>query len=343
MYAIIKMEKSMLSNNKKLSPLCILEVLKESSDENHPLKQEQIIQKLYNRFGLELERKSVGATIDSLIDFGFDIVKTRNGCYLGEREFEKSEISYLVDAVFSSKSIDSAHARKLSQKLSNFLSKYERRRYKYIYKSDQIVRTDQKQLFYTIDILNEAIENGKQVEFNYNRFYFDKEKHEKKKQKRYVINPYFMINNQGRYYLVCNLDYFDDIANYKVELISNIKILDSPIKPITKLKNCENGVDMAEYTNQNIYMFHNKTVDATLKILNEYSAEYVAEWFGKNARFYMKDNILYADVKVNEQALIYWCLQYGETIELISPNETREEVVNKIDTMRNNYKKGETK
>ena len=94
MYAIIKMEKSMLSNNKKLSPLCILEVLKESSDENHPLRQEQIIQKLYNRFGLELERKSVGATIDSLIDFGFDIVKTKNGCYLDEREFEKSEISY---------------------------------------------------------------------------------------------------------------------------------------------------------------------------------------------------------------------------------------------------------
>lgn len=332
------MEIDMLPNNKKLSPLCILKILKESSDENHPLKQEQIIQKLENRFGLKLERKSVGATIDSLMDFGFDVVKTRNGCYLGEREFEKSEISYLVDAVFSSKSIDSAHARKLSQKLSNFLSEYERRRYKYIYKSDQIVRTDQKQLFYTIDVLNEAIENGKQVEFNYNRFYFNKEKSEKKKQKRYKINPYFMINNQGRYYLVCNLDYFNDIANYKIELISNIKILDSPVKPITNLKNCENGVDMAEYANQNIYMFHNKTVDAKLKILSEYSAEYVAEWFGKNARFYMKDSILYADVKVNEQALIYWCLQYGETIELISPNETRDEVIKRIDTMKNNYK-----
>lgn len=335
---MIKMEIDMLPNNKKLSPLCILKILKECSDENHPLKQEQIIQKLENRFGLKLERKSIGATIDSLMDFGFDVVKTRNGCYLGEREFEKSEISYLVDAVFSSKSIDSAHARKLSQKLSNFLSEYERRRYKYIYKSDQIVRTDQKQLFYTIDVLNEAIENGKQVEFNYNRFYFDKVKSEKKKQKRYKINPYFMINNQGRYYLVCNLDYFNDIANYKIELISNIKILDSPVKPITKLKNCENGVDMAEYANQNIYMFHNKTVDATLKILSEYSAEYVAEWFGKNARFYMKDSILYADVKVNEQALIYWCLQYGETIELISPNETRDEVIKRINTMKNNYK-----
>lgn len=331
----------MLPNNKKLSPLCILSILKESSDENHPLKQEQIIQKLYSKFGLELERKSVGATIDSLVDFGFDIVKTKNGCFLGEREFEKSEISYLVDAVFSSKSIDSDHARKLSQKLSNFLSEFERRKYKYIYKSDQIVRTDQKQLFYTIDILNEAIEKGKQVEFNYNRFYFDKAKNEEKKQKRYIINPYFMINNQGRYYLVCNLNCFDDIANYKVELISNIKILDSPAKPIKKLKNCENGVDMAEYANQNIYMFHNKTINATLKILSEYSAEYVAEWFGKNARFYLKDEVLFADVKVNEQAIIYWCLQYGETIELISPKETRNELIKKIDAMKKNYKRGD--
>ncbi len=337
----MKLETNMLPNNKKLSPLCILSILKESSDENHPLKQEQIIQKLYSKFGLELERKSVGATIDSLVDFGFDIVKTKNGCFLGEREFEKSEISYLVDAVFSSKSIDSDHARKLSQKLSNFLSEFERRKYKYIYKSDQIVRTDQKQLFYTIDILNEAIEKGKQVEFNYNRFYFDKAKNEEKKQKRYIINPYFMINNQGRYYLVCNLNCFDDIANYKVELISNIKILDSPAKPIKKLKNCENGVDMAEYANQNIYMFHNKTINATLKILSEYSAEYVAEWFGKNARFYLKDEVLFADVKVNEQAIIYWCLQYGETIELISPKETRNELIKKIDAMKKNYKRGD--
>ncbi len=334
---IIKMRYKMLSSNKKLSPVCILEILKESSDENHPLKQEEIIKKLFSNYGLQLERKSVGATIDSLIDFGFDIIKIKNGCYLGERELENSEISYLIDAVFSSKSIDSAYAQKLAKKLSKFLSEHQRKRYKYIYKSDQIVRTNQKQLFYTIDILNEAIENGKQVEFNYNRFYFDKKDNETKKQKRYTINPYFMINNQGRYYLVCNLDCFDDIANYKVDLISNIKILETPIKPITKLKNCENGVDIAEYANENIYMFHNKSIDATIKILSEYSANYVAEWFGKNAKFYKKGDTVYADIKANEQALIYWCLQYGENIELVSPTETRKEIINKINLIKNNY------
>ena len=326
-----------LPNNKKMSILCILNVLREHSDENHPLTQAQIIKKIEHKYGLELERKSIGSNIESLIDFGFDIIKTDGGCYLGQRDFEPSEISFLIDAVFSSRSIDSKRARELAEKLSSFLSQNERKKYKYICKADEIVRTDNKQLFYTIDVLNEAIEKGKKVEFNYNRYYFDEKTREKKNNKRYVINPYFLINNQGKYYLVCNYDYFEEIANYKVELISNIKILDKDVKPITKLKGCEQGVDMAKYANENIYMFHNKTVSATLKIENEYSAEYVMEWFGKNARFYEKDGVTYADVDANEQALIYWCLQYGDTIELVSPKSTVDEIKKKIETLKNRY------
>lgn len=326
-----------LQSNKKMSMLCILKILQEFSDENHPLTQAQIISKIEHSYGLELERKSIGANIESLRDFGYDIVKTDKGCYLGEREFEPSELSFLIDAVFSSRSIDSKRSRELAKKLSHFLSIHERKKYKYICKSDEIIRTDNKQLFYTIDILNEAIEKGKKVEFNYNRFYFNKETNEKKKQRRYIINPYFLINNQGKYYLVCNYDFYNEIANYKVELISNIKILDKDVKPITKLKDCEKGVDMAKYANENIYMFHNKTVSATLKIENEYSSEYIMEWFGKNAKFYEKDNVIYTDVTANEQALIYWCLQYGDTIELLTPSETREAIKKKIETLSKRY------
>ena len=325
----------MLPNNKKLSALCILEVLKEESDALHPITQSEIIKKVFDFYGMELERKSISSTIDSLIDFGYDVVKTKNGCYLAEREFEPSEISFLIDAVFSSKSIDSSNSKNLAKKLSKFLSKFERKKFNYICKADQIVRTNQKQIFYTIDVINEAIENNKQVEFNYNRFYINPNP---KKDMKYKINPYFMINNQGRYYLVCNLDKFNEIANYKLELISNIKILDSPIKPITKLNNCQNGVDMVKYANENIYMFHNKTVNATLKIEDEYAAEYVFEWFGTNARFYAKDGINYADVISNEQALIYWCLQYGENVELTAPTSTRKKLQNISQKICNRYK-----
>lgn len=326
-----------LQSNKKMSLFCILEILKEYSDENHPLTQAQILKKIEHHYDLKLERKSISTNIDSLIDFGFDIIKSSKGCYLGQREFEPSEVSFLIDAVFSSRSINSKHSLALAEKLSKFLSVNERKKYKYICKADEIIRTDNAQLFYTIDILNEAIEKGKKVQFNYNRFYFDKVTRESKNKKDYIINPYFLINNQGKYYLVCNYDYYDEIANYKVDLISNIKILEEDVKPITKLKGCEKGVDMAKYANENIYMFHNKTINATLKIENEYSAEYIMEWFGQNAKFYQKDNVVYADVTANEQALIYWCLQYGDTIELISPESAREEIKKKIENLNKRY------
>lgn len=322
------------SSNKKLSILYILEILREYSDENHLLTQAEIIDKLNSLYGMECERKSVSSNIDSLIDFGYDIVKQSNGCYLASREFEPSEIQFLIDSVFSSKIINSKYSKELANKISNFLSSYQRKQYNYVYKADAINRTNNKQIFYTIDIISEAIRLNKKIEFNYKRFTLEENKNNNKK---YKINPYFLVNNQGTYYLVCNYDYFDKIANYKINRIENIKILDEPIKPIKELKGCEKGFDIAKYTNENIYLFSNEAISATLKISNEYALTYVDDWFGKNAKIYKKNNNYYADLKVNEQALIYWCLQYGESVEIIEPKETREKIKNSLNNILNKY------
>ena len=45
--------------NKKTSIILILKVLEEYSDENHYLTQQQIIDKVDELYGIELERKSV--------------------------------------------------------------------------------------------------------------------------------------------------------------------------------------------------------------------------------------------------------------------------------------------
>ena len=340
--AIIKLtigEFMVSSNNKSLLILYVLNILKEYSDENSPLTQKEIKDKLYSIYGVECDRKTVAEKIDSLSFAGFDIVKVSGGgCYLGEREFEPSEISFLIDAVFSSKAIDSKKSRDLAQKLSAFLSKNMRKKYNYIYKSAEISRTTNKQLFFTIDVLHDAIEEKKQVEFLYDRPFVSKEKQEKQNQKRYVVSPYFLVNNQGKYYLVCNYNNFDDIANYRLEQIKNIKILDTPAKPIEKIKGFEKGLDIAKYANENIYMFSAGSVPATLKLSNEYAVSSVYDWFGQNARIYTKGEEIFADIKANEQALIYWCLQYGENVELVSPASTREKIKEQIENLKRKYK-----
>ena len=76
---------------------------------------------------------------------------------------------------------------------------------------------------------------------------------------------------------------------------------------------------------------------ATLKLAGENAVTYVVEWFGKEAKIYKKNDELYADVTTNEQALIYWCLQYGESVELVTPTKTREEIKKIIDAMQKKY------
>ena len=157
-----------LPNNKKLSIIYTLKILQEFSDETHILTQEDIRKILYSKYGMECERKSIGASIDSLIDCGYDIIKTPKGCFLASRELESSEITFLIDAIFSSKMISSKQAKDLANKLSLFTSKYKRKKYNYLFKADEISRSNNQQLFYNIDIINEAIEKNKQIKFTYN-------------------------------------------------------------------------------------------------------------------------------------------------------------------------------
>ena len=83
-------------------------------------------------------------------------------------------------------------------------------------------------------------------------------------------------------------------------------------------------------------MFGGKTIDATLKLENDYAASVVDDWF-TGARFYEKDGQVFADIKANEQALVYWCLQYGDNVELIEPQKTRAKIKEAIEKMKEKY------
>lgn len=328
-----------LDSSKKLSILYILEVLREYSNENNPLTQDEILNKIYNIYGMECERKSIGANIDLLIDLGYDIIKLKKGCYLGQREIEPSEVTFLIDAIFSSKSIDGENSKKLAKKLTGFLSRYDRKNYNYIYNANRIARTDNKQVFYNIDTIHTAIDQNKRISFCYERFYLDADKNEQRKHKRLYVSPYFLVNSQGKYYLVCSFNKSDEIANYRVDNIKEIQILDEERRPITDFTDFKNGLDMTDYASKNQYMMSASQVNATIKIFNEYTVSYVLDWFGDNAKVYKKDDEIFANIKAGEDTLLYWCLQYGETVELVEPKDTREKIKKIVEGMNQRYGK----
>lgn len=330
---------------KKYARFRMYEILNDYSSGDRHLKHTEILEKLNSLYSIQVERKSIREYIEDINFLGepygvYINSEKGDGAFLLNRLFEKSEIGFLIDAVFSSRSIDQKQAQELTTKLQKFLCKKDRKSFAYLSKSSEMTRTDNKLVFYNLDMILDAIEKGKKIRFNYNRYYVDTLKNEKKKNRRLVASPYYLVNNQGKYYLVCNNNYFNDIANYRIDRISNVEILDEDVKPIETLEGCENDFDIAKYANENIYMFSTKSINAKIRIDNDYSVSYVQDWFGDNSKIYQDkiDGKVYAEIKGNEQALIYWCLQYGESIELLEPASTREKIKSIVDEMGKKYK-----
>lgn len=109
-------QRSLLTENKGYGKIVRTEIkafisdkmLQENTDENHPMSTPDIIKYLENQ-GIHAERKSIYSDMESLADFGYDVVQVQSrlggGYYLGSREFELPELKLLVDAVQSSRFI----------------------------------------------------------------------------------------------------------------------------------------------------------------------------------------------------------------------------------------------
>lgn len=327
--------------NKKASIILILKVLEEYSDEDHFLTQQDIINKIDEIYGIELERKSVAFSISLLQELDYDINKSPRGGYaLLSRNFDNAEIRYIVDSLFSSKSISGKQATELSNKLNACLSRYQRKDYNFIYKSNEINRSNNKELFYTLELIEEAKRRGKRISFQYLSYDDNGEPFIKMDGFRYIVSPYYSVNSNGRYFLICNYrEKYRPITWFRIDYMINPKIEeDWPIKTIESLKDVKN-FDIAKYLNDNIYLLDGEVITATIQVDNPNSIQYVIDWFGKNAKIYKKDDKLLVDIKGNESAIFYWYMQYSETLTIISPQSLIDRVKEEAERILKKYEK----
>ena len=325
--------------NKKASILLILKVLQEYSDEDHFLTQQDIIDKVDELYGIKLERKSVAFSISLLQELDYDINKSPRGGYaLLSREFDNSEIRFIIDALFSSKSLNGKQAIELSKKLNSCLSKYQRKDYSFIYKSKEINRSDNKELFYILDLIEEAKRRGKRISFQYLTYDENGKPYTKMDGFRYIVSPYYSANSNGRYFLICNYrEKYRAITWFRIDYMINPKIEeDWTIKPIESLKGIKD-FDIATYLNDNIYLLDGEVIDATFQIENPNYVQFVVDWFGNNAKIYKKDNKLYANIKCNESALFYWYMQYSECVTILSPQSLIDRVKKEAERIMKKY------
>lgn len=325
--------------NKKSTIILILRVLEEYSDENHFLTLKEIIDLIYNDYGLTIERKAVSRSISILQQLDYDIEKGNRGGYaLFSRLFDDSEVRFLVDAIFSSKIIPGNLAQQLANKVSGCLSKYDRKNYNYLLKSSEINRTTNKSVFYNIEIINEAIRKNKWIGFKYLTFDINGKKIHRFDDYVFHASPCYLVNNFGRYYLLAYRYKYNNVNAWRIDYMDDIYVMDERerINP-NELDEFKNYSSITDYINDHIYLFGGKVIAATLKLKSADNISYIYDWFGGNSKVYSKDNQVFVNVKCNETALFYWVMQYGECVEVVSPQSLIDRIKLNAETILKKY------
>lgn len=319
---------------KKLALIRILQILKRYSDINHPLTQEDIANYLERDYKIILERKAISRNISLLKEAGFEIESSRSGCYLEEREFEDAELRMLIDGVLSSKHITAKHSKDLIEKLCDMSNIYFRSHIKNVYSVNDWSKTDNQALFYNIEIIDEAIEQGKRIKFDYNRYGTDKKLY---RTSTHRVSPYQLILHNQRYYLMALNEMWHNMAYYRLDRITNMTISDKPLTPIHSVDGYESGINYKEISTALPYMYTDKPQEVEM-IADIGVVDQIVDWFGNEVEIEnLDEKRIKVKIKVSLLAMEYWAMQYLNVVEITKPLELRQKLKDNLDNAVKKY------
>lgn len=306
----------------KRTLLMIIDILNEYTDSDHFLTCNEIIDKVKAKYDLKLDRRTVYYDINLLIDFGYDIstyTDNKQGYYLASREFDKSQIFLLCNAIHASNFIPKDSSKELINNLLKTQNKYVVDEFKNNVFIENNKKKENKDFFYNIEIISEAIKDQKVISFDYTEYNFKKELIIKNK-KPYIVSPYYLIFDGNIMFLVARFKGFKDFSHYRIDRIKNIKFVDDKYE---KLKEKQ---DAYKYAKNKTYMYSGEEIEVTLKCKN-IAINSLIDVFGKE--ILIKDNksdYFIASVKTTELGMYHLALHFVDSIEILDPKELRNKV-----------------
>lgn len=311
-------------NSRKIKLLKMWELLNRETDEKHPMGTQTIIKKL-KEDGIEVDRKILYRDIELLNANGYDVLCTRsssNQYYVMERSFDLAEVRVLMDAVQAAAFITEEKTETLLNKVSRLAGSKRGEVLKNNVTKFSTVKSINKNIYYWIDAIIDAKEDGKKISFNYFDYglkrekIFRKDKKDESKNKLYVVNPIETVFNNDQYYLICYDDKHKNLINYRIDRMDNVEKIDENIQTYDWLK----GKDISKYKRQQFNMFSGEEKTVTF-IADRTLIDVIYDKFGSHVELKeLPDNKLKCTVEVQIGAMfIAWLCSFEDRVKVVSP------------------------
>ena len=353
--------------SKSLLMMNILDILKKYSNSEHRLSQKDIADILHRDYSTTADRKAIKNNLMHLEELGFRLeynetkrvthvkdaktgkVRAIENAMLSDfyliRDFTDAELRLLIDGLMFSRHIPYNQCKELVTKLEGLSDKYFRSRIRHIARMPED-RTDNQELFLNIELLDEAISENKKVSFLYTEYLADGKIHIKTRpdgsKREYTVSPYQMAARDGKYYLICNHDKYNDISNYRLDRIKGMKILDERAKPFESLEGADGKpLDLTEYMKKHIYMFSSSDVRVRFRASKGMISN-VIDMFGSGVSFSeVNGENVTVTAYVNEAAMVQFAKNYAPEVTVISPQRVVDRIKEDLVKALENYNDGE--
>lgn len=238
---------------------------------------------------------------------------------------EESEVRILSDLIYASKALSEKESDKLIKKINRLINIYSIKNTKNKVIDRRNIKTESN-IGPNISNIIEAIKLKKKISFNYS--YYDVNNRlvpkvdKQRNVKRYVVTPIDIFFKKDFYYLVLKKDNKEGYANYRIDKISNIVILeaDSDKEVI--------NFDLVEHISSSVYMFTGKVHKIELEVNNKFRGVIIDE-LGRDIKIYPneKEGIMKVDFNSTiDEGLISWILQLGSACKVRYPKVLAEKI-----------------
>lgn len=298
--------------------LYLMKILYERTDEDHPISTPELIRIMEEEYGITVYRTTLADDIEQLKKFGIDIytVKSRqNKYYLIDRLFEISELKLLVDAVESSRFISAKKSKELVSKISSLTSDYCSETLRRNLYTDMEYLPENRQIFYIIDAINDAINKKRKISFQYSVYNTKMEHQLKHNGELYILSPYMLVFNNENYYVVGYSEKHGKIVNFRVDRIyKQPKILDEKIVPLARKTN------LSEYVKTMFGMFNSKREKVVLECDNSVIDSIIDKFGNKIKVGDGEPGKFTVEVEVATSHIFYsWVFGFGGKVKIKSP------------------------
>jgi len=216
--------------------------LADHADENNPITTDDLISAVATK-GYSANRNTIHSDIEALQAEGINVTGVRvgnaKGYYIKNRPFRISELKALIDAVSSSQFIPERNSNALIRRLAGMAPE--------MYRKDLIatafcadrIKTDSPVAFSALDTVNKAIQKNKKLSFQYVDYLPTKEEILRHDKKKYVVSPYALLWNDGRYYVPSYDPEKAKIVSYRVDRMRSVMMVneradrDRPFDPVS--------------------------------------------------------------------------------------------------------------